>query len=100
LARFHADSICVNLVLFSWAPNSGDQDQFHPEALDGNHATMRANYLHAVHDFVSHLAVNSTAAAPHPLSSYVIVPARAIGTPPRGCRKRQRRLPEGHMKSK
>ena len=60
LARFHAKGIQVDLVLFEWAPNSGDQDQFHPEALDGTHATMRAHYLQAVHDFVSHLAANRT----------------------------------------
>jgi hypothetical protein len=60
LARFHAKGIQVDLVLFEWAPNSGDQDQFHPEALDGTHATMRAHYLQAVQDFVSHLAANRT----------------------------------------
>jgi hypothetical protein len=63
LARFHANGIRVDLVVLSWAPNSGDQDEFHPEALDGNHATMRANYLQAVRDFVSHLAANATDAA-------------------------------------
>src|SRR5919202_3714522 len=60
LARFHAKGIQVDLVLFEGAPNSGDQHQFHPEALDGNHAAMRANNLQAVQDFFSHLAPNRT----------------------------------------
>src|SRR5256714_5327462 len=40
-----------------------DKYQFHTEALDGNHATMRANYLQALGDFVNHLAANPTASA-------------------------------------
>jgi hypothetical protein len=60
LARFHAKRIQVDLVLFEWAPHSSAQHQFHPEALDGNHAAMRAHYLQAVRDFVSHLAANRT----------------------------------------
>jgi hypothetical protein len=63
LARFHANGIKVELVLFQWGLHTGDQYQFHPEALDGNHAAMRANYLQAVRDFVAHLAANATDAA-------------------------------------
>jgi hypothetical protein len=63
LQRFASHGIKVDLVLLSWAPGAGVQYQFHPQALDGNHATMRANYLHAVRDFVSHLAANPTDAA-------------------------------------
>src|ERR687886_2007124 len=63
LRRFAAHGIKVDLVLFSWAHGAGAHYQFHPEALDGNHATMRAHYLQAVRDFVSHLAANPTAAA-------------------------------------
>jgi hypothetical protein len=63
LRRFASQGIKADLVLFSWAPASGAQYQFHPEALDGNHATMRAHYLQAVRDFVSHLAANPTDAA-------------------------------------
>src|SRR2546423_3618653 len=37
-----------------------DKYQFHTEALDGNHATMRANYLQALRDFVNHLGANPT----------------------------------------
>src|SRR5262249_1905889 len=33
-------------------------DQFHPEALDGHHAAMRANYRRALPDFVAHLAAD------------------------------------------
>jgi len=60
LARFHANGIQVELVLFEWALNSGGHDQFQPEALDGNHAAMRDHYLKALRDFVSHLAANAT----------------------------------------
>jgi hypothetical protein len=63
LQRFASHGIKVDLVLFSWAPGAGVQYQFQPQALDGHHATMRANYLHAVRDFVSHLAANPTDAA-------------------------------------
>jgi hypothetical protein len=63
LARFHANGIKVELVLFQWCLHTGDHYQFHPEALDGNHATMRAKYLQAVRDFVAHLAANATDAA-------------------------------------
>jgi hypothetical protein len=63
LARFHAYGIKVELVLFQWGLHTEDQYQFHPEALDGNHATMRAHYLQAMRDFVSHLAANPTDAA-------------------------------------
>src|SRR5919204_1384198 len=38
LARFHAHGIKVELVLFQWGLQTGDRDQFHPEALDGKHA--------------------------------------------------------------
>ena len=60
LARFHAHGIKVDLVLLSWEDGATDAYQFHPEALDGNHAAMRSNYLQAVRDFVAHMAANST----------------------------------------
>ena len=63
LRPFASHGIKVDLVLFSWAPGTGVQYPFHPEALDGNHASMRAHYLQAVRDFVSHLAANPADAA-------------------------------------
>src|SRR5919201_1913883 len=60
LAKFHANGIKVDLVLFEASKGTSDQYQFHTEALDGNHATMRAGYLQALRDFVTHLAQNPT----------------------------------------
>src|SRR5919204_476704 len=63
LAKFHANGIKVDLVLFEASKGTSDQYQFHTEALDGNHPTMRAGYLQALRDFVNHLAQNPTATA-------------------------------------
>src|SRR2546423_2344811 len=60
LAKFHANGIKVDLVLYEASKGTSDKYQFHTEALDGNHATMRANYLQALRDFVTHLAANPT----------------------------------------
>jgi hypothetical protein len=60
LARFHAYGIKVDLVLYGASKGTSDQNQFHTEALDGNHDTMRAGYLQALRDFVNHLAQNPT----------------------------------------
>jgi hypothetical protein len=54
-ARYHMK---VDLVLLTYSLGSSSRYQFHPEALDGLHPQMRANYLRAVHDFVAHLAAN------------------------------------------
>src|SRR5918911_3548226 len=60
LAKFNANGIKVDLVLFEASKGTSDQYQFHTEALDGNHATMRAGYLQALRDFVTHLAQTPT----------------------------------------
>jgi len=60
LARFHANGIKVDLMLYGASKGTSDQYQFHTEALDGNHATMRAGYLQALRDFVNHLAQSPT----------------------------------------
>lgn len=64
LARLHVYGITVDLVLFSYnSPADSHFDQFHPEALDGQHSAMRASYLRAVRDFVGHIAANATDSA-------------------------------------
>jgi hypothetical protein len=54
----HNHDMKADLVLFIWTADAHLIDQFHPEALDGYHAAMRANYLRALHDFVAHLAAD------------------------------------------
>jgi hypothetical protein len=57
-----ANGIKVDLVLFT---NAGDgyANDFHREALDGNHPRIRASYLQALHDFVANVAADPTDAA-------------------------------------
>jgi hypothetical protein len=61
LSQFAAQGIKVDLVLLVYSKGSHWLKQFHPEALDGKHETMRSGYLQAVHDFIAHLASNPTA---------------------------------------
>ncbi len=63
LRQFAAAGVKVDLVLFVYAPGSGWLNQFHPEALDGQHNAMRANYLRALKLFLRHIASNSTDAS-------------------------------------
>jgi len=56
LHRMARSGIKVDLVLLTHSQGAGTANQFHPEAVDGYHSTMRANYLRAVHDFLTHVA--------------------------------------------
>ncbi len=58
LHRAAAAGLKLDLVLFVYTSDVSHTNEFHPEALDGNHAAMRANYLQAVRDFVTHLAAD------------------------------------------
>ena len=63
LSQFASQHIKVDLVLLAYSQGSGWLKQFHPEALDGRHRQMRANYLLAVRNFIEHLAANPTDAS-------------------------------------
>ena len=58
LHRAAAAGLKLDLVLLVYTSDVSHTNEFHPEALDGNHAAMRANYLQAVRDFVAHLAAD------------------------------------------
>jgi len=58
LARFDAAGMRVTLVAFA----TGNTNHFRHEALDGNHAQMRANYLEALRQFVVSIAGNPVSA--------------------------------------
>jgi hypothetical protein len=63
LAKFNANCIKVDLVLYEASKGSSDTYQFQTQALDGSHAGIRAGYLQALRDLVNHLAANPTDAA-------------------------------------
>jgi hypothetical protein len=56
LHKFAASRMQVDIVLLA----NGNENGFHFEALDGVHATMRANYLNAIRDFLRHIASDPT----------------------------------------
>jgi hypothetical protein len=58
-----ANGIRLDLVLFVYAQGDPYSHEFHPEALDGNHPSMRTGYLQAIHDFVAHVAATPGDAA-------------------------------------
>jgi hypothetical protein len=61
LTLSYEHSISVDLVLLSYSKATVDLYQFHPEALDGAHASMREGYLTAIASFVRHLSNNPDA---------------------------------------
>ncbi len=63
LHRMAQSGIKVDLVLLTHSQGAGTANQFHPEAVDGYHSTMRANYLRAVHDFLTHVGSDPTDAS-------------------------------------
>jgi hypothetical protein len=58
--RYHQKA---DLVLFAQSNRSSDVHSFHFEALDGEHAQMRANYIEAARQFVQHIAADPVAAS-------------------------------------
>ncbi len=62
LSAVAANHMKTDLVLFLYEQGeaTGLGNQFHPEALDGNHAQMRANYLIALSQLMTHIAANPT----------------------------------------
>lgn len=58
LSQFSRHHIKVDLVLFAYSARTKSVNQFRPEALDGFHPQMRANYLRALRVFIRHVSHN------------------------------------------
>jgi hypothetical protein len=67
LAIYRQFHVQVILVLFVYDGVSGWKNQFHPEAVDGQHAAMRAGYLRAEKQFLRHISQNPTDVAAMPV---------------------------------
>lgn len=56
LSAFDAKHLKVDLVVYAYEKASGWRHEFRPEALNGDHRSMRTNYLQALRLFIGHLA--------------------------------------------
>jgi hypothetical protein len=66
LSLFHQYGVKALLILYVYEQPGAD-NEFKPEAIDGNHAQMEANYLQAEYQFIQHLAANPVDVASAPV---------------------------------
>ena len=57
LSLFHQYGVKALLILYVYEQPGAD-NEFKPEAIDGNHPQMEANYLQAEYQFIQHLGAN------------------------------------------